>query len=74
MTDIIASQCDFGPGFLAHLYLDDEKTPAEEFEKDRKKKGEMSEDEEVEEGLEESFPASDPISPTRPDKPAGAAD
>ncbi|MCP1200337.1 hypothetical protein [Notoacmeibacter sp. MSK16QG-6] len=75
MTNLIASQPIIEPGLIAALFLGDEKSPSEEFKDDRKKhKGDMTEDEEVTEGLEDSFPASDPVSPTRTDKPAGAAD
>lgn len=75
MTNLIASRPIAETGFLATLLFGDEKSPADEFKEDRKKhKGEMTEDEEVTEGLEDSFPASDPVSPTRTDKPAGAAD
>ncbi|WP_114389505.1 hypothetical protein [Notoacmeibacter marinus] len=75
MTDLIASQSIAEQGFLATLLLGGDKSPADEFKEDRKKdKGKMTEDEEVDEGLEDTFPASDPVSPTRTDKPDGAAD
>ena len=71
----IAPRAAAPDGLIATLMLGGDKTPAEEFEKDRRKgKGEMTEDDEVEEGLEETFPASDPVSVTRTDKPAGAKD
>ena len=75
MNELIASTMPARAGLIATLLAGDEKSPSEAFEKDRKKNGgEMSDDEEVDEGLEESFPASDPVSPTRTDKPAGASD
>lgn len=46
-------------------------SPSEEFKKDRKK---PDEEDALDEGLDDTFPASDPVSPNRIDKSSGGKD